>query len=128
MDLNEALDIRFEQRKQYLENPNFKRLSDILTDKHNYRARRDDYTFLYLLYGFEYRSDTFPTKTIIEKTFLENHKKTGINWSGIYEYYQARIESINKNEWHKDDKSEIQNVIYVLEKHKNKVLKNYTTF
>lgn len=128
MKLKKSLDIRFEQRKQYLENSNFERLSDILTNKHNYRAKRDDYMLLCLLYEFEYRSETFPTKPIIEKTFLENYKRTGINWSGIYEYYQARIESINNNEWFDQDDDEIQNVVYVLEKHKDKILKNYTTF
>ena len=128
MEYDEAIDIRCNQRQQYLENSNFKRLSDILTDKNNYCAIRDDYVFLYLLYGFTYKSDTSPTKSVIEKIFLENHKKKEINWPGIYEYYQARSKSINENKWFKKDDDEIQNVIYVLKKHKDKIFKNYTTF
>ena len=128
MELTKSLDIRFEQRKRYLENPKFERLSDILTDKYTYRARRDDYMFIHLLYGHKHNSDAFPTRKIIENTFLKNYERTEINWSGIYKYYQARIESLNNNEWLEENENEIQNVVYVLEKHKNKVLKNYTTF
>lgn len=128
MESSEALNIRLEQRKKYLEDPKFERLSDILTDKHAYRARRDDYMFLHLLYGHVRKLDTFPTKTIIENAFSENHKRTEINWFGIYEYYKARSKSINNNEWFDEDDYEIENVIYVLEKHKDKIFKNYTTF
>ena len=43
MQLETALDIRLEQRKQYLENPNFERLSDIIKDEYTYRGKRDNY-------------------------------------------------------------------------------------
>lgn len=128
MEIKEALDIRFNQRQKYLENPDFERLSDILTHKYAYRARRDDYMFIHLLYGHKRNSDAFPTQTIIENAFLENYKRNGINWSGVYEYYKARIESINNDEWFDEDDCEIEDVIYILEKHKNKLFKNYTTF
>lgn len=128
MEITEALNIRCNQRQKYLENPNFERLSDILTDKYAYRTRRDDYMFIHLLYGHKRNSDTFPTRKIIENTFLENYERTGINWSGVYEYYQARIKSIDNNEWFDEDDCEIEDVIYILEKYKDKVLKNYTTF
>ena len=49
MKLETALDIRLEQRKQYLENPNFERLSDIIKEKDIYRGKRDNYLFLSLL-------------------------------------------------------------------------------
>ncbi len=98
MESGKALRIRLEQRKKYLEDPKFERLSDILTDKNIYSARRDDYMFLHLLYGHARKTDTFPTRSIIENAFLENYERTEINWSGIYEYYQARIESLNNNE------------------------------
>jgi len=128
MRVKESLSIRFKQRQKYLEDPNFERLSDILTDKNIYSARRDDYIFLHLLYGHARKTDTFPTQTIIENAFLENYKRNRINWSGVYEYYKARIESINNDEWFDEDDCEIEDAIYILEKHKNKIFKNYTTF
>ena len=128
MKVKQSLSIRFKQRQKYLEDPNFERLSDILTDKNIYSARRDDYMFLHLLYGHARKTDTFPTQTIIENAFLENYKRNGINWSGVYEYYKARIESINNDEWFDEDDCEIEDVIYILEKHKDKIFKNYTTF
>ena len=128
MESSEALNIRLEQRKKYLEDPKFERLSDILTNEHAYRIKRDEYILLYLLYGYAYRPNAFPTRLIIENTFLEHHKRTGINWVGIYEYYKARSKSINNNEWFDVDDYEIEDVTYVLEKHKDKIFKNYTTF
>lgn len=51
MDEQEALDIRFKQRQQYLEDPNFERLSDILTDEWELQRKRDNYILVYLLCG-----------------------------------------------------------------------------
>ena len=78
MQLETALDIRLEQRKQYLENPNFERLSDIIKDEYTYRGKRDNYLFLSLL------DDTAENRSILiedmEEFFLENYKRPGINW------------------------------------------------
>lgn len=51
MRLEEALNIRYMQRRKYLENENYERLSDILSDEGNnpYRGRRDNYMFINLL-------------------------------------------------------------------------------
>lgn len=43
MRLDEALDIRYFQRRKYLEDPNYERLSDILEDDSSYRGIRDNY-------------------------------------------------------------------------------------
>ena len=128
MEIKESLSRRFKQRQKYLEDPKFERLSDILTDKNVYSAKRDDFMLLCLLYGHTPKTGIFPTRSNIEDAFLENHKRTGINWFSIYEYYQARIESINNDEWFDEDDYEIEDAIYVLEKHKDKVLKKYATF
>ena len=128
MDLDKALDIRLEQRKKYLENPDFERLSNILTDEEDYRERRDNFLFIYLLYGYEYELGMFPNKSIMEKIFLEKCERSEINWSGAYNYYQARIKSVNNDEWFNPYDDEIQDVIYVLEKHKDKIIKPYVTF
>lgn len=128
MKTTEALNIRCNQRQKYLEDPNFERLSDILTDRNVYHTRRDDYMFLHLLYGHARKLDPLPTQLIIEDIFLKNYKRTGINWFGIYKYYQERKKSINNNEWFDEDDYEIEDVIYVLEKYKDTIFKSYTTF
>ncbi len=130
MDLDEALDIRFEQRKKYLENPDFERLSNILTDEYTYRKRRDNYLFLHLLYGSDNEAKNITSIYIdtIEKTFLEKHKRPSINWNGIYQYYQERAKSIDNGEWSDRDDYDARDIIQILEKHKDKIVKPYTTF
>lgn len=126
MKLETALDIRLEQRKQYLENPNFERLSDIIKEKDTYRGKRDNYLFLSLL------DDTEGNRSILiedmEEFFLEKYKRPGINWNDIYQYYHVRLESIRKGEWYSRTESDIQDVIDILEKHKDKILIVYEAF
>lgn len=126
MQLETALDIRLEQRKQYLENPNFERLSDIIKDEYIYRRKRDNYLFLSLL------DDTAENHSIsiedMEEFFLENYKRPGINWKDIYQYYHVRLESIRKGEWYIHTESDIQDVVDILEKHKDKILIVYEAF
>lgn len=126
MQLETALDIRLEQRKQYLENPNFERLSDIIKDEYTYRRKRDNYLFLSLL------DDTAENSSILiedmEEFFLENYKRPGINWKDIYQYYHVRLESIRKGEWYIHTESDIQDVVDILEKHKDKILIVYEAF
>lgn len=132
MDLNEALDIRFEQRKQYLENPNFERLSEIFSDEYTHRQRRDNYLFLYLLRGTKYdkKQNKLPDPSTlgIEEMFLENYKRPTINWNGIRQYYQKRLESIHNYEWYDNDDSDVRIVLRILEKYKDELNKSYTTF
>lgn len=130
MNLEEALDIRFEQRKQYLENPEFECLSNILTEEHSYRKRRDNYLLLHLLYGSDNEAKKVPNicASTIEEKFLEKHKRSGINWNGIYQYYQERAKSIDNGEWSEKDDYDVRDMVYILEKHKDKILKSYTTF
>lgn len=126
MQLETALDIRLEQRKQYLENPNFERLSDIIKEEYTYRGTRDNYLFLSLL------DDTAENRSILikdmEEFFLENYKRPGINWKDIYQYYHVRLESIRKGEWYSHTESDIQDVVDILEKHKDKILTIYEAF
>lgn len=128
MEFEEALEIRFKQRQQYLENSDFERLSTIIPDKNAYRGKRDNFLFIYLLNGYEDELWQCLNMTNIEKTFLEKYNRHGINWHGIYDYYQARIQSINDGQWFDPNDNELQNVITILEKHKDKIIKNYTTF
>lgn len=124
-----VINIRLKQRKKYLENPDFERLSDILTQKYDYRQKRDNYLFLYLLCGSDDKIKiTDPYVNIIETTFLEKHKKSNINWNGIYQYYQERKKSIDNGEGNEQDNYDIKDVIRVLEKYKDKIIKPYVTF
>ena len=130
MDLDEALDIRLEQRKKYLKNPDFERLSNILTEEYAYRKRRDNYLLLHLLYGSDSEAKKVPNicASTIEEKLLEKYKRPGINWNGIYQYYQERTKSIDNGEWSEKDDYDVRDIVYILEKHKNKIIKSYMTF
>ena len=61
------------QRRKYLENENYERLSDILSDEGNnpYRGRRDNYMFINLLNGNDY-DEVSISRWAMEELFLEN--------------------------------------------------------
>lgn len=130
MDLNKALDIRLEQRKKYLENPDFERLSNILTEEYAYRKRRDNYLLLHLLYGSDSEAKKVPNvcASTIEKKLLEKYKRSDINLNGIYQYYQERKKSIDNGEGNQQDDYDVKDVIRILEKYKDKIIKPYVTF
>ena len=64
----------------------------------------------------------------LETTFLEKYKRSDINLNGIYQYYQERKKSIDNGEGNQQDNYDIKDVIRVLEKHKDKIIKPYVTF
>lgn len=133
MDYIEALNIRYKQRKQYLEDSKFKRLSDVLSNEHEYQKIRDNYLLVRLLLGTEYeqKRKQLPkclNMSCIENIFLENYKSSNINWHNIYNYYQTRFESIRNEKWYENEDWDVDTIIQILEKHKNKIFKNYTTF
>lgn len=133
MDYVEALNIRYKQRKQYLEDPNFECLSNVLSNEDEYRKIRDNYLLARLLLGKEYeqKRNELPkclTASCIENIFLENHKDANINWYNVYDYYQTRFESIRNENWYENEDWDVDIIIQILEKHKDKLFKNYTTF
>lgn len=125
MELEKALDIRLKQRQQYLEDPNYEKLSDILNN--SYRGRRDNYLFQNLLTG---NADTHLSGTYLamEESFLENYKRHGINWTGIYNYYHARLESLHNGEWESQEESDIEDVVDILETYQDEILNVYDAF
>lgn len=127
MRLDEALDIRYVQRQKYLEDPNYERLSDILEDDSSYRGRRDNYLFVNLLNGNEDDHNRASYHTM-EETFLEKHDRKRINWYGIYQYYQARLKSLQNGEWYEPEEPDIENVIDILENYKDKYWAVYDAF
>lgn len=133
MDYVEALNMRYKQRKQYLEDPNFECLSNVLSNEDTYRKIRDNYLLARLLLGDEYeqKRNELPkclTTSCIENIFLENRKDANINWYNVYDYYQTRFESIRNEEWYENEDWDVDVIIQILEKHKGKLFKNYTTF
>lgn len=127
MRLEEALDIRYVQRRRYLEDSNYERLSDILEDNSSYHGRRDNYLFINLLTGNEDDRHGASYQTM-EDTFLEKYDRKSINWYGIYQYYQARLESLHKGEWDEPEEPDIENVVDILEKYKDKYWAVYDAF
>ena len=129
MRLEEALNIRYMQRRKYLENENYERLSDILSDEGNnpYRGRRDNYMFINLLNGNDY-DEVSVSRWAMEELFLEKYNRSGINWAGIYNYYQARLTSLRNGEWDEPEEPDIENVVDILEAHKDKILVVYNPY
>lgn len=127
MRIDEALDIRYVQRRKYLEDPNYERLSDILEDDSSYRGRRDNYLFVNLLNGSKDDRNGASYNTM-ENIFLEKHNRKRINWYGIYQYYQARLESLHNGEWDEPEEPDIENVVDILENYKDKYWAIYDAF
>lgn len=127
MRLEEALDIRYVQRRRYLEDPNYERLSDIFEDDSSYRGRRDNYLFVNLLNGSDDDHNGASYHTM-EEIFLEKHDRKRINWYGIYQYYQARLESLHNGEWDEPEEPDIENVVDILENYKDKYWAVYDAF
>lgn len=129
MRLEEALNIRYIQRRKYLENENYERLSDILSEERNnpYRGRRDNYMFINLLNGHN-NDRVSVSRGAMEELFLEKYNRKGINWVGIYDYYQARLTSLRNGEWDDQEEPDIENVVDILEKHKDKILVVYNPY
>lgn len=117
------------QRRKYLENENYERLSDILSDEGNnpYRGRRDNYMFINLLNGNDY-DEVSVSRWAMEELFLEKYNRSGINWFGIYNYYQARLTSLRNGEWDEPEEPDIENVVDILEAHKDKILVVYNPY
>lgn len=131
MNFNAALKMRVQQRQKYLEDPNFEKLSDILTESDNYKERRDNHIFLYLLQGKAYDEKirlNGLSVSKIEDTFLEKYHRYGINWDGIRQYYKERLESIHEGQWYDNDDSDVKAIINILETYKDKIGKRYATF
>lgn len=136
MHRDDALKIRLEQREKYLDNPEFECLSNIVNIKAKRYIYRDNYLFLVLLHGYD---DRDINKTIninsteeLEQLFLEEHSRKTINWEGIYRYYKEREKSMQKGEWTGKSKldfdPDVEIILTILEKHKGKIIKSYSTF
>lgn len=83
---NELLDARVELRKQYLETPGYKKLSDLYEiDSEEYRNIRDNWLFAELL-GFDGEDID---EDELETAIAEN--KDTIHWTNLFKYFDERL-------------------------------------
>ena len=83
---NELLDARVELRKQYLETPGYKKLSDLYEiDSEEYRNIRDNWLFAELL-GFDCEDID---EDELETAIAEN--KDTIHWTNLFKYFDERL-------------------------------------
>ena len=89
MSVKEEITERGKQRAKHLENPNYRRLSDII-DKHLYGYRgRTEIGMLGEYLAGEWCTSVERLNELVTKN-LDN---TEINWNGIYSYIDERIET-----------------------------------
>lgn len=89
MSVNEEIIERGKQRAKHLENPNYRRLSDII-DKHSYGYRgRTEIGML----GEYLAGEWCISVKRINELVTKNLDNTEINWNGIYSYIDERIET-----------------------------------
>lgn len=83
---NELLDARVDWRKQYLETPGYKKLSDLYEiDSEEYRNIRDNWLFAELLgFGCEDIDEDE-----LETAIAEN--KDTIHWTNLFKYFDERL-------------------------------------
>lgn len=126
MNFDEILEIRGQQRRKYLENPNFEKLSDTL--KVDYERRREPSILMNLLCN----KDCFRVQTNYEKleeAYQKYHTRQTINWQGIFNYYKERAKTLKDNNLC-DTRTgqDVAMVLELLKKHENEVLSTYEAF
>ena len=89
-DFDDELVHRQTLRKKYLENPNYRRWSDVVPGGiggRQYMTWRDDRLFDYLI-----TNQTSIHSSLSQlKTHLEDGEQLPINWSNFYAYFDARL-------------------------------------
>lgn len=87
---DDELDYRLTLRKKYLEDPNYRRWSDIVPggmSRSNYRNWRDDVVFMYLISG---QVKSHPTVSELIG-YLDRGRELPINWNNFYAYFDERL-------------------------------------
>lgn len=81
----EEVDLRFNKRRYYFEDPNYRKWSDIVPfDSYGYEYLRDDALFCYYLLG-HVTSSAYESEQIIEQ--FEKGSELPINWTSFYAYF-----------------------------------------
>lgn len=98
------LEYRGYQRNWYLEDNNYRRLSDVIRDKQDYNNKVEPYTIACYIAGN--RNVSWRNLDRIIRNNLTNPE---INWKGIFDYMDRRI--VTTPEWIKD---EVDNIVKYL--------------
>ena len=95
-----GLEYRGYQRDWYLEDDNYRRLSDVIRDNQDYKNKVEPYVIACYLAGnlnISWRN--------LDKTISDNLTDPGINWKGIFDYMDRRI--VTTPSWLEDEVDEI---------------------
>lgn len=127
MGIDEIIKTRHTLRRKHLEDPDYRRWSDLIdTKSHNYRARMDSsmlasYLANDLINGVETDGTDENVIRLIEAN-LDNPK---INWKGMFAYLDEEVANIAQL----DDSSvvaEVETMASLLNPYRDEVLKNST--
>lgn len=94
------LEYRGYQRNWYLEDENYRRLSDVIRDKRDYKNKIEQYVVACYITGN--RNVAWRNLDRIIRNNLTNPE---INWKGIFDYMDRRI--VTTPEWLEDEVDEI---------------------
>ena len=99
-----SIDLDFEyrgyQRRWYLEDDNYRRLSDVIRDNQDYRNKVEPYIIACYLAG--HKDVSWRNLDSIIRNHLTN---PSINWKGIFDYMDRRI--VTAPEWLEDEVDEL---------------------
>lgn len=85
-NLKEELELRTRQRKDYFEDPNYRKWSDISPTPTIYGSISECSFFRYYISGNSDTETDLPTMI----SLLENGKQLPIDWKALYEYFDIR--------------------------------------
>lgn len=95
------LEYRGYQRHWYLEDDNYRRLSDVIRDKQDYKNKVEPYVIACYIAG--HRNVNWRN---LDKTISDNLPNPDINWKGIFDYMDRRI--VTTPEWLEDEVDNIE--------------------
>jgi len=123
LEFDEALALRYNQRMQYLENSNYEKLSDILDPDACYHYS-DEQLFFALLDGDGDTKRASSYRSMLE-CIDENYERSGVNWDGVYDYYQARMLSVSNKQWFQYTDSDVTTAYIALSNKADMILENH---
>ena len=90
------LEYRGYQRNWYLEEENYRRLSDVIRDKQDYKNKIEQYIIACYLAG-----NLNVSSRNLDSIIHDNLTNPDINWKGIFDYMDRRI--VTAPEWLEDE-------------------------
>ena len=125
----DELEHRIQMRHQYLEDPRYRKLSDIIPlASRNYSCFWDDIVFIIYISGV--RKAALNKNLSHIKSYLDNGHELPINWRSFYDYFDNALkdsESVHIYDLHcplfeSDDGSESKSIKDLLDEYREKLL------